>query len=184
MHGYPAGDLDPDRADLVRADPHARVLLIAVGIDSQIGSNGDHDILQATEVADHVVPVVFFTTPERHYRITDELAGAMIRGTAPAVDVEQRDAARCALRFLVNEVVLERPPSQRVGGRMLEQHEGVAAVRVEACQEQLALRFPCVAVVHTAEPGGGEHRLCAHEYCCSSAEKSVVSMRSLSRARN
>jgi hypothetical protein len=153
MHRYPTGDLHADRSDLVAPHPHTGVVrLVALRLHTEVGRRHDEYLLQLPQVSEDVVALT-----QGKDRIADELPGAVIGGSAPSIDVIERNASTGAFVLSIDEVLLDGPATKRVRGRMLEKHERVVTLAVESSHEQLSLARPCIGVLHLPQPCGVEY---------------------------
>src|SRR5215213_652593 len=86
--GDPSGDPDPDRRDLLRADPRTGQAGDPAGGHTPIGADADHHFLDVANVAMHVAAIRL----EVDDRVADDLPGTVIRHVAAAAGLLDVDA--------------------------------------------------------------------------------------------
>src|SRR5690606_38698429 len=136
VHRDSARDPDADRRDLslapsaVGGEPHARPALDPSRGEPEIGTRREEGVLERADVGDDVDGL-----GEPHDRIADELARAVPRDPAPAVDVDDRGAVDGALPRA-------RALARRVDGLVLDEVDRVRPGPRRDLPERLALQLP------------------------------------------
>ena len=136
-----AADREADRADLVRADPHAGVLAPAMRGHAEARARGDdggfevaherNDFAKAREPAD---------------RVDDQLTRAVIRHVAAALDGDDVDAALGERLVREQHVLSLRPAAERNHRRMLDDDPRVGFASLAHRVVQAVLEIPDFAV--------------------------------------
>ena len=146
-------DADAERADLARlgsvgVDPAAGVAVAAGGFDTVSGAGRDERRLQRTdERAEQQLAI-----GETDDGIRDQLAGAVVRDLAAALDAEDLDTACGELGRCREDVRLVRLASEREDRGVLEEEELVGDRAARAGGRQPFLQIPGISVRDAPQP--------------------------------
>ena len=121
MVGHPFRDPDPDRRDLVSADPDPGVGWVSAAGDAKIGQRSDQRFFDPPDV----LVDIFAKTIEVDDRVPDQLARAVVGDVAAAIDPPDRGAGRRERRFIEQNVFGVAASPQGVDVGMLEEDQGI-----------------------------------------------------------
>ncbi len=177
MAGDSAGELDPDRAELVIARPDTCVRRAASDLDAVGGGGRDECRLEGAEVVVHVAMGGMTRDRENPRepddRVRDELAGAVKGHRAAAIDLQELGARGDERLATFAEMPGLALAAHGVHGRMLEQQHGVVCeLAASPCQRDRPLQLPGILVSDRPEPRPAQRRrfgLSAHPACAATA---------------
>ena len=150
-------DPDPQGADLARAravrvGPAARVAVTSSCLDAECRTRPAHRGLEGADVGTEQERPV----GEPEDRVRDELAGAVVRDLAAALDAQQLDAAGFEVGRRGEHVRRLGLASEREHRRVLQEEQLVPDAALGAGGREALLEVPRVAVRDAAEPVDGD----------------------------
>jgi hypothetical protein len=155
VRGDPAGDADPDRADLVLGQPGAGQARNACRREAVVAARPDHHLLEVADVTVHVAP----SWRKLEDRVADHLPGAVVGDVAAAASLEHLEAARAQRLGWEQDVLAARVAAEREDGVVLEQQQLVGHAPGLPLGHQLGLQLEPPRIRNAAEPAH-EQRAC------------------------
>src|ERR1017187_2110943 len=147
VRSHPPADVYANGGDLALIHPHAGQPGDASGEDAVIGQGIDNRLLDRPHVCAHVA----LPLPQVEDRVAHQLARAVVRHIAAAVDGVERNA-RARQRRIAGQQVLHAPVApQRDHVGVFEQQELVRNAALLAGGHELPLQFERLAVIHAPE---------------------------------